>query len=99
MLEGPLVEYSGPPLGLLKLTSAIKSVVVIGLGVALFFPVGPSGIFGLVVFMVKCLVMVLAVSVLKAAVGRMRIDQAVMFYLKWPELLGIAGLVLVAARL
>ncbi len=99
VLEGPLVEYSGPPLGLLKLTSAIKTVVVIGLGVAMFFPNGPAGIFGLVVFMVKCLVMVLAVSVLKAAVGRLRIDQAVMFYLKWPELLGIAGLVLVAARL
>jgi len=99
VLEGPLVEYSGPPLGLLKLTSAIKSVVVIGLGVALFFPNGPDGIAGLVMFALKCVVMVLAGAVLKAAVGRMRIDQAVVFYLKWPELLGIAGLVLVAARL
>ena len=99
ILEGPLIEYSGPPLGLLKLASAIKAVVVIGLGVALFFPNGPAGVLGVAVFALKCLVMVLAVAVLKASVGRMRIDQAVIFYLKWPELLGLASLGLVAFRL
>lgn len=98
VLEGPLVEYSGPPLGLMKLMSVTKSVVVLGLGIALFFPNGPTGLAGLFIFIVKCLVLVLAVSVLKAAVGRMRIDQAVLFYLKWPELLGFAGLALVIAR-
>lgn len=100
VLEGPLIEYSGAALGLLKLTSAIKSVVVIGLGIALFFPNGPEGIAGLVVFALKCLVVtVCGVSVLRTAVGRMRIDQAVVFYLKWPELLGIASLVLVAVNM
>lgn len=99
ILEGPLIEYSSPPLGLLKLASAMKTVVVLGLGVALFFPNGPAGLAGLVVFALKCTVLVLAVSLLKASVGRMRIDQAVLFYLKWPELLGIASLALVAIRL
>ncbi|MBK1662908.1 hydrogenase [Rhodospirillum rubrum] len=100
VLEGPLIEYSGVALGLLKLTSAVKSVVVIGLGIVLFFPNGPEGLFGLVVFALKCLVItVCGVSVLRAAVGRMRIDQAVIFYLKWPELLGIASLALVAMNL
>lgn len=98
VLEGPLVEYSGPPLGLMKLMSVTKSVVVLALGIALFFPNGPTGLAGLFIFLAKCLVLVLAVSVLKAAVGRMRIDQAVLFYLKWPELLGFAGLALVIAR-
>lgn len=98
VLEGPLVEYSGPPLGLLKLTAAMKAVVVIGLGVALFFPNGPEGFAGLVVFALKCVAMILAGAVIKTAFGRMRIDQAVIFYLKWPELIGIAGLVLVVAR-
>lgn len=98
ILEGPLVEYSGPPLGLMKMMSVTKAVVVLGLGIALFFPNGPAGLPGLFVFIVKCLVLVLAVSLLKAAVGRMRIDQAVLFYLKWPELLGLAGLALAIAR-
>lgn len=100
VLEGPLIEYSGPALGLLKLASALKSVVVIGLGIALFCPLGPSGPVGLVVWALQCaLVTVCGVSLVKAALGRMRIDQAVVFYLKWPELLGIAGLVLAAAKL
>lgn len=100
VLEGPLIEYSGAPLGLLKLTSALKAVVVIGLGIALFFPNGPGGIAGLAVFALKCLaVTVCGVAVLKTAMGRMRIDQAVLFYLKWPELLGIASLALVATHL
>ncbi len=98
ILEGPLVEYSGPPLGVMKMMSVTKAVVVLGLGIALFFPNGPSGLPGLLVFIVKCLVLVLVVSLLKAAVGRMRIDQAVLFYLKWPELLGFAGLALAIAR-
>lgn len=98
ILEGPLVEYSGPPLGLMKMMSVTKAVVVLGLGIALFFPNGPAGLAGLFVFIIKCLVLVLAVSLLKAAVGRMRIDQAVLFYLKWPELLGFAGLALAIAR-
>lgn len=98
ILEGPLVEYSGPPLGLMKMMSVTKAVVVLGLGIALFFPNGPAGLAGLFVFIIKCLVLVLAMSLLKAAVGRMRIDQAVLFYLKWPELLGFAGLALAIAR-
>ncbi|NLH81886.1 MAG: NADH-quinone oxidoreductase subunit H, partial [Phyllobacteriaceae bacterium] len=95
VLEGPLVEYSGPALGLLKLASALKSVVVIGLGIALFCPIGPNGPLGLAVWAVQCaLVTVCGVSLVKAALGRMRIDQAVVFYLKWPELAGLAGLAL-----
>ena len=34
---------SGPALGLFKIMSALKAVVVLGLGVALFFPLAPSG--------------------------------------------------------
>lgn len=98
VLEGPLIEYSGPPLGLLKIASAMKAVVVIGLGIALFFPTAPNGLAGLAVHLVKmAVVTVVGVSVLKAVMGRMRIDQAVMFYLKWPELAGVAGIALVAA--
>ncbi len=95
LAEGPLLEYTGPSLGLLKIGAAIKMVVVAGLGVALFCPNGPQGIFAVPVFAAKCLVIVLALSVLKAAMGRMRIDQAVLFYLRWPMLLGVLALAIV----
>ena len=46
VLEGPLLEYSGPALALFKIMSALKSVVVLGLGVALFMPLPLTGLAG-----------------------------------------------------
>jgi len=100
VLEGPLLEYSGPSLGLFKMMSAVKAVVVLGLGVALFCPNGPDGVLGLALFVVKCTVLaVLGVTVVRTGMGRMRIDQAFYFFLKWPAALGIASLVIVLVRL
>ncbi|QWA12905.1 NADH-quinone oxidoreductase subunit H [Sodalis ligni] len=99
VLEGPLLEYSGPALALFSMMSALKAVVVIGLGITLFFPIGPAGFAGVAVFMLKCLVLfILGKTLLRTAVGRMRIDQAFLFYLKWPELLGVISLVTVIVR-
>jgi NADH-quinone oxidoreductase subunit H len=99
VLEGPLLEYSGPPLGLFKMMSAVKAVVVFGLGIALFFPNGPAGLLGLVVFVAKCLVLaLLGGTLVRTSMGRMRIDQAFYFFLKWPGALGAASLIIVLAR-
>ncbi len=99
VLEGPLLEYSGPSLGLFKMMSAVKCVVVLGLGITLFLPNGPAGLAGLVLFAVKCAVLaVFGVTVVRTAMGRMRIDQAFYFFLKWPAALGIASLVIVLVR-
>lgn len=99
VLEGPLLEYSGPSLGLFKMMSAVKSVVVLGLGVTLFCPNGPDGAAGLFLFMAKCLILaVLGVSLVRTAMGRLRVDQAFRFFLKWPAALGLTGLVVVLAR-
>lgn len=96
VLEGPLVEYSGPALGLFKMMSAVKAVVVLGLGLALFFPVAPAGILGLVVWAVEMLVlMLLGVTAVRVGIGRMRIDQAFSFFLKWPLLAALASLAVV----
>jgi formate hydrogenlyase subunit 4 len=97
VLEGPLLEYSGPALGLFKVMSALKAVVVLGLGVALFFPLAPDGVAGLIVHAVKLVVMMLiGVTFLRVSMGRMRIDQAFSFFLKWPLALSIASLAIVA---
>ncbi|MCR6629129.1 MAG: NADH-quinone oxidoreductase subunit H [Magnetospirillum sp.] len=99
VLEGPLVEYSGPALGLFKVMSALKAVVVLGLGIALFFPLAPeAGWAALAAHLGKYLVLtVLGVSLVRTAMGRMRIDQAFRFFLRGPLALAFTSLALVLA--
>lgn len=97
ILEGPLLEYSGPALGFFQLTSALKSIVVLGLGVVLFFPgtLGDNVIVNLIWFLFKCLaLMFVSLTLVKSATGRFRIDQAFSFYLKYPAGLALLSLVL-----
>ena len=97
VLEGPLLEYSGPALGLFKMMSALKAVVVLGLGIALFLPLAPAGLGALPVHLLKLVVLMLAgVTLLRISMGRMRIDQAFTFFLKWPLALSLLSLAIVA---
>jgi formate hydrogenlyase subunit 4 len=97
VLEGPLLEYSGPALGLFKVMSALKAVVVLGLGVALFFPIAPAGVAGLLVQVAKLVILMLVgVTVVRVSCGRMRIDQAFRFFLKWPLALSVLSVAIVA---
>jgi len=96
VLEGPLLEYSGPALGLFKVMSALKAVVVLGLGVALFFPIAPTGVAGLLVQLAKLVILMLVgVTVVRVSCGRMRIDQAFRFFLKWPLALSVLSVAIV----
>jgi formate hydrogenlyase subunit 4 len=83
LMEGPLMEYSGPKLALLKFTQMAKLVVYGSLLVALFAPWGhglPSPI-NLLVLLAKLLALVLVVTLVAATHARYRIDQAVRYYL------------------
>lgn len=98
VLEGPLLEYGGPPLALFQVGSALKTFVVLGLGVSLFFPgtLGDFWLVNLVWFLFKCLaLMALSLTLVKSATGRFRIDQAFWFYIKYPTVLALVSLVLV----
>ena len=100
VLEGPLLEYGGPLLALFQIGSAFKIFVVLGLGVALFFPgtISDFWIVNLIWFVFKCLVlMLLSLTLVKSATGRFRIDQAFRFYVKVPTVLALVSLVLVWA--
>ncbi len=101
VLDGPLLEYSGPALGLFELMSATKAVVVLGLGIALFCPLAPADpATALVIHLLKYAVLTaLGVSVVRTAMGRMRIDQAFRFFLKGPLWLALASLLLVLGRM
>ena len=98
ILEGPLLEYGGPLLALFQITSALKTFVVLGIGVALFFPgmLCPWWPINLLWFLAKCLLMMLlALTLVKAATGRYRIEQAFRFYVAVPTALALCSLILV----
>jgi NADH-quinone oxidoreductase subunit H len=98
LLEGPLLEYSGVALAFFHLAQALKMIVVLGLGVVLFFPgLLPGGIIvNIVWFMLKCLfLMVISLTCVKCACARLRVEQAFKFYLKYPTPLAALSLILV----
>ncbi|MBQ7738131.1 MAG: NADH-quinone oxidoreductase subunit H [Desulfovibrionaceae bacterium] len=98
VVEGPLLEYGGPLLALFHVGSALKTFVVLGLGVAMFFPgtIADSWILNLLWFLFKCLVLMLvSLTVVKSATGRYRIDQAFRFFVLVPTMLALCSLLLV----
>lgn len=98
ILEGPLLEYGGPLLALFQVTNALKTFVTLGIGVALFFPgtIAPWWPVNLLWFIFKCLLlMLLSLTVVRAATGRYRIEQAFRFYVTVPTILALSSLILV----
>jgi formate hydrogenlyase subunit 4 len=89
LMEGPLMEYSGPKLALFKYAQMGKLVIYSGLFVALFVPWGSGLVFplGWIVFWAKVFVLVLLVTLVAATHARYRIDQAIRYF---------AGLLVVA---
>jgi formate hydrogenlyase subunit 4 len=82
IMEGPLLEYSGPKLALLKYAQMAKLVVYSGLFAGLFVPWGSDLPFGAAwaLFWVKVLVLVLLVTLVAATHARYRIDQAIRYF-------------------
>jgi formate hydrogenlyase subunit 4 len=82
IMEGPLMEYSGPKLALFKYARMVKLVVYSVLFCALFIPWGNAWVFplGTLVLLAKVLLLVLVVTVIAATHARYRIDQAVQYY-------------------
>ncbi len=82
LMEGPLMEYSGPKLALCKYAQMVKLVVYSALFIGLFVPWG-AGLrapFGWLLFWVKVLVLVLLVTTVAATHARYRIDQAIRYF-------------------
>jgi formate hydrogenlyase subunit 4 len=92
IMEGPVIEYSGPKLALFKYARMVKLFVFSGLFVTLFIPWGQTGFYPLdvIIFLVKVTILVLLVTVIAATHARYRIDQAIRYYA------GLFGLALVA---
>lgn len=82
LMEGPLIEYSGPKLALFKYAQMARLVVHSALFVNLFLPWGNALAFplGWLWFWVKVFALVLVVTVVAATHARYRIDQALRYY-------------------
>lgn len=82
LMEGPLLEYSGPKLALFQYAHMAKLVVYSGLFVALFLPWGTALAFpvGWLLFWAKVGGVVLFVTVVAATHARYRVDQAVRYF-------------------
>jgi formate hydrogenlyase subunit 4 len=105
---GLLVEYSGRNLALFSLTTAVKTLVLGALIVAVFFPWNlssfvamPAGIAqlaDLVFFLFKVvLVMSVIVTLVRVGMARFRINQVVTVYWHTFALIGLVGLLLLMA--
>ncbi len=91
IVAGPLTEYSGPKLALFKLAHVIETFAIAALFSSLFlggslpitgfqFWVAGIELSGVAMLLLKCLVVVLFLTLVRASVARFRVDQALRFY-------------------
>jgi formate hydrogenlyase subunit 4 len=82
IMEGPLMEYSGPKLVLFRYAQMSRLVVYCALLVGLFFPWGNTWFYPLniVILLAKISILVLLITVVGATHARYRIDQAIRYY-------------------
>jgi len=82
LMEGPLMEYSGPKLALFKWAQMTKLILYATLFIALFVPWGAGlpALLAWLLFWVKLTGLVLLVTVVAATHARYRIDQALRYF-------------------
>ena len=96
--EGLLAEYSGAPLGVFKLSHAIKMLTLTSLFVALFLGGLGTGIValdGIILCLLCVLLTAVSISFVHAITARLKIEQIVKFY--WTLVTGLALISLVLA--
>ncbi|MBR5741486.1 MAG: NADH-quinone oxidoreductase subunit H [Firmicutes bacterium] len=94
--EGPLVEYSGAPLGVFKLNTAIKMFIMTGLFTTLFLGGIDTGMVWLNVIIyvaISIVLTVLTMTVPHAICARLKIEKLFKFY--WTIVAGLAALSLI----
>jgi formate hydrogenlyase subunit 4 len=82
IMEGPLVEYSGPKLALFRHAQMARLIVYSAIFLGLFVPWGSAWVFplNLLAFWVKVLGLVVLVTLVAATHARYRIDQAIRYF-------------------
>lgn len=94
--EGPLVEYSGAPLAMFKLNTAIKMFIMTSLFTCLFLGGINTGFVALnaLILVAICIVLtVLCMTLIHAVTARLKIEHLFKFY--WTFVTGLAAVSLV----
>lgn len=94
--EGPLIEYSGSPLAIFKLNTAIKMFIMTALFTALFLGGIDTGILALnaVILVAICAVVtILCMTLIHAFTARLKIEHLFKFY--WTIVVGLAAISLI----
>jgi NADH-quinone oxidoreductase subunit H len=89
--EGPLVEYSGAPLAVFKLSHCIKMFIMTALFTALFLGGVTTGMLWLdvIIALVFCtIVTVVSMTLTHAVMARFRVEQLFKFF--WTVVSGLA---------
>ncbi|KUO42796.1 MAG: hypothetical protein APU95_04370 [Hadesarchaea archaeon YNP_N21] len=101
IIHGPLTEYSGPKLALMRLAYDIETFAVFSL-IAILFLGGPIPlqiygieIPGVIMLLLKIFFILLISTAFRNAVARLRIDQALKLFWLFASLLALVSLVLV----
>lgn len=98
IVHGPLTEYSGPKLAIFNISLDIEILAVAGLITALFlggpasFVIGGVHIPGVVGFILKCLGVVLMITLIRCVTARFRIHQALTFYWVFVAVIALVNL-------
>ena len=96
--EGPLIEYSGAPLAMFKLNTAMKMFVMTSLFTCLFFGGIDTGIVALnaLILVVICIVLtILCMTLIHAVTARLKIEHLFKFYWTFVAGLALCSLILV----
>ena len=96
--EGLLAEYSGAPLGVFKLSHAVKMLSLTSMFVALFLGGLGTGIIvldALILFVLCVVLTALTISLVHAVTARLKIEQIFKYY--WTVVSGLALISLVLA--
>ena len=94
LVEGPYIEYSGPPLAFWKLNHFMMYVVFPFLLIVLFWGGFESSAFGIVWLILKYLLIVIILILIKNTNPRIRIDTALKFFWKYASPAAFAAVVL-----
>jgi len=89
--EGPLIEYSGAPLGIFKLNHAIKMFIMTALFTALFLGGIDTGIVALnalIVVAISAVVTIICMTLIHAITARLKVEKVFKFY--WTIVSGLA---------
>jgi formate hydrogenlyase subunit 4 len=82
IMEGPLIEYSGRKLALMKWAMYSKQIVLIALFVGVFFPWPQTGFLPLnvVITLIKIFIGAVLVEVIAQVFARLKINQAIRYF-------------------